>query len=63
MAMTLRLSEEETEALRNYAAEHGQSMQDAAREAVRALVHNDRVKRFSQYILERDRELLARLAK
>lgn len=34
MAMTLRLTEEETEQLRRYAARHGRSMQDIAREAV-----------------------------
>jgi predicted DNA-binding protein len=32
--MTLRLSPEETERLRRYAARHGRSMQDIAREAV-----------------------------
>lgn len=34
MAMTLRLTPEETEQLRRYAARHGQSMQEVAREAV-----------------------------
>ena len=34
MAMTLRLTPEETEQLRRYAARHGRSMQEVAREAV-----------------------------
>ncbi len=34
MAMTLRLTPEETERLRQYAARRGRSMQDVAREAV-----------------------------
>lgn len=47
MAMTLRLTEAEQEALRARAAADGVSMQDAARQAVRAYVerraHEDRV--------------------
>lgn len=35
MAMTLRLTEEETENLRARAAEEGRSMQEVARQAVR----------------------------
>jgi predicted transcriptional regulator len=38
MAMTLRLSEAETEALRARAEREGRSMQEVAREAVRAYV-------------------------
>jgi predicted transcriptional regulator len=38
MAMTLRLTEDETEALRRQAAVEGRSMQDVAREAVRDYV-------------------------
>ena len=38
MAMTLRLSEDETEALRRQAAVEGRSMQDIARQAVRDYV-------------------------
>lgn len=38
MAMTLRLSDEETEALRRRAQREGRSMQDVAREAVREYV-------------------------
>jgi predicted transcriptional regulator len=47
MAMTLRLSDEEHEALRRRAETEGISMQDAARRAVRDYVerggHRDRV--------------------
>jgi predicted transcriptional regulator len=38
MAMTLRLSEEETDALRRRARREGRSMQEVAREAVRDYV-------------------------
>lgn len=38
MAMTLRLTDDETEALRSYAASTGRSMQDVARRAVREYV-------------------------
>jgi plasmid stability protein len=38
MAMTLRLTEEETEALRLRARREGRSMQEVAREAVREYV-------------------------
>jgi len=38
MAMTLRLTDDETEALRRTAEREGRSMQDVAREAVRAYV-------------------------
>jgi plasmid stability protein len=62
MAMTLRLTEDETAALREYAQEHGVSMQEAARDAIRQLVHSARRDAFSRMIRERDRELLDRLA-
>jgi predicted transcriptional regulator len=62
MAMTLRLSEDEAAALREYAKLHDVSMQEAAREAIRQLVHNERRDTFSRMIRERDRELLDRLA-
>jgi hypothetical protein len=61
MAMTLCLSEEETHALRRYAQEHGLSIHDAAREAVRQLIHNDRRETVSRMLRERDRGLLDRL--
>ena len=34
MAMTLRLTQDETDALRRFAERHGRSMQDVAREAI-----------------------------
>jgi len=40
MAMTLRLDDDETEALRRRAAFEGRSMQDVAREAVREYVES-----------------------
>ena len=40
--MTLRLSEEESAALSTYALEHGRSMQDVARTAIREYV-SDRI--------------------
>lgn len=63
MAMTLRLTEDESTALRQYAQTHGQSMQDAAREAVRQLVHVERRNAMIQRIIHRDADLLALLAK
>jgi len=62
MAMTLRLTEDETAALREYAQAHGVSMQEAARDAIHRLVHSERRDEFSRMIRERDRELLNRLA-
>ncbi|MFC7623984.1 hypothetical protein [Microlunatus sp. GCM10028923] len=62
MAMNLRLTDEDTEALRAYAAEHDMSMQQAALEGIRQLVHGDRRARFIRHILDEDRELLHRLA-
>lgn len=38
MAMTLRLNDQETEALRNRAEHEGRSMQEVARQAVREYV-------------------------
>jgi plasmid stability protein len=60
--MTLRLTDEETNALRMYAQAHGQSMQDAAREGVRRLVQSERRQRFIERIVTEDAELLHRLA-
>lgn len=62
MAMTLRLTDDESAALRTYAEKHGQSMQEAARDAVRQLVHGDRRKHFIERIITEDAELLHRLA-
>jgi plasmid stability protein len=60
--MTLRLTDDESEALRQYAKNHGQSMQEAAREAIRQLVHVERRDAMIQRIIDRDAELLALLA-
>ena len=38
MAMTLRLTDDDTEALRDYSAAAGRSMQDVAREAIRSYI-------------------------
>jgi plasmid stability protein len=62
MAMTLRLTDEESAALRAYAEAHGTSMQEAAREAVRQLVGNERRKHFIERILTEDAQLLHRLS-
>lgn len=40
MAMTLRLTNDETEALRRRAALEGRSMQDVARDAVRSYIED-----------------------
>lgn len=62
MAMNLRLTDEDTEALRAYAAEHGMSMQQAALDGIRQMLHDERRARFIRHILDEDRELLHRLA-
>jgi plasmid stability protein len=63
MAMNLRLSEEETQALRDKAAEQGRSMQEVAREAIRQYT-SDRSARLAaavDRIIVEDAELLRRL--
>lgn len=62
MAMNLRLTDDDTEALRAYAAEHGMSMQQAALEGVRRMLHGERRAQYIQHILDEDRELLHRLS-
>ena len=65
MAMNLRLSESETEALRQKAAQEGRSMQEVARTAIQQYV-SDRPQRLRDAISRvrnEDAELLARLAK
>jgi len=62
MAMNLRLTDEDTEALRAYAAEHGMSMQQAAVDGIRQMLHDERRTRFIRHILDEDRDLLHRLA-
>jgi predicted transcriptional regulator len=64
MAMTLRLSDDEAEALRAQAAREGRSMQEVARSAIRDYVNRRTVTRQEalRRIVEEDRELLDRLA-
>ena len=66
MAMTLRLSDEETAALRLRAGFERRSMQDVVREAVREYVdrhsHDDLVDRVMDAELPRFAEALERLA-
>ena len=65
MAMTLRLTESEQEALRARAAAEGISMQEAARRAVREFVarseHRDRVDRAARLIMDIHDDALRRL--
>lgn len=65
MAMTLRLTEDEHEALRRRAEMEGISMQEAARRAVREFVnlgnHQDRVAIAAGRILEAHADALRRL--
>jgi hypothetical protein len=64
MAMNLRLTESETEALRRKAEEQGRSMQEVARAAIAEYV-SDRPARLAAAITrvrDEDAELLARLA-
>ena len=52
MAMTLRLSDEETEALRRRAQREGRSMQDVARGAVRAYVERTSERELLDQVLD-----------
>jgi len=65
MAMTLRLTDSEQEALRERAEAEGISMQEAARRAVREFVargqHRDRVEAASTLVMQRHAEALRRL--
>jgi predicted transcriptional regulator len=67
MAMTLRLSDEEQDALRRRAADEGISMQEVARRAVRQYVgleeHRDRVFASAQRVAEAHAEALDRLGR
>jgi len=67
MAMTLRLTEQEQEALRSRAASEGVSMQELARRAVRDYVgladHRDRVVASARKILEVHADAIERLGK
>lgn len=65
MAMTLRLTDEEQDALRMRAALDGTSMQEAVRRAVREYVaraeHRDRVAAAADVIMQRHADALRRL--
>ena len=65
VAMTLRLTEEEQDALRRRAALEGTSMQEAARRAVREYVarsdHRDRVAAAAELVMQRHAVALQRL--
>ena len=65
MAMTLRLTDDEHEALRQRAALDGTSMQEAARRAVREYVakasHRDRAAAAADLIMDRHADALRRL--
>ena len=62
VAMTLRLSETDAEALRAYAEAHGESMQQAAQTAIRRMLHDERRAALIKHIVSEDAELLHRLA-
>lgn len=65
MAMTLRLTDAEQQALRERAEAEGISMQDAARRAVREYVerneHRDRVAAAATVVMSRHADALRRL--
>lgn len=65
MAMTLRLTGGEQEALRLRAEVEGISMQEAARRAIREFVargeHRDRVREATELIIDRHADALRRL--
>ena len=67
MAMTLRLTKEESDALRTRAELEGRSMQDVARDAVRSYVEThsrrERLERVLDDELPRYSEALRRLGK
>ncbi len=65
MAMTLRLTDEEQDALKERAAAEGVSMQDVARRAIRDYVersdHRDRVATAADLILDVHADAIERL--
>lgn len=65
MAMNLRLSEEEADALRRKAEEEGRSMQEVAREAIRQYTsgRQQRLRDAIERIRTEDAELLDRLSR
>lgn len=54
MAMTLRLDEQETQALRARAEHEGRSMQEVAREAIRAYVERTSKRELLDTVLDRE---------
>ena len=65
MAMTLRLTDDEAEALRRKASEEGRSMQEVAKEAINRYTRDEdaEFRGMVASVVERDRELLDRLAR
>jgi predicted transcriptional regulator len=67
MAMTLRLDDDEQDALRDQAAAEGRSMQDVARRAIREYVtrrdHQHRVMAAADRVLDVHAEALDRLGR
>lgn len=65
MAMNLRLTETETDALRRKAAEEGRSMQEVARAAIAEYVRDRpaRLRTAIELVRTEDAELLDRLAR
>lgn len=65
MAMNLRLSEAEADALRRKAEEEGRSMQEVAREAIRQYIsgRQQRLRDAIERIRTEDAELLDRLSR
>jgi predicted transcriptional regulator len=65
MAMTLRLSDEETALLRRQAEREGRSMHEVVRLAIQERIarqdHADRVQRAARRVATRHREILDRL--
>lgn len=62
MAMTLRLNDADTQALRAYAEAHGESMQQSAQSAIRRMLHDERRAALIKQVVAEDAELLHRLA-
>lgn len=65
MAMNLRLTDDESEALRRKAAEEGRSMQEVARSAIAQYVaaRPERLRTAIERVRDEDAELLARLGR
>jgi predicted transcriptional regulator len=65
MAMTLRLTEDEQNALRDYAEGEGVSMQDVARRAIRHYIereqHRERVASAGRRVIDAHADALERL--